>query len=41
MRLNLKDFATKNPQITCETVKLPNRHPIIIAQYSIKVIYLI
>lgn len=41
MRQNLKDFATKNPQITCETIKLPNRHPIIIAQYSINVIYLI
>lgn len=35
MRSNLKEFAEQNSQIRCEAVKLPNRHPIVIAQYSI------
>lgn len=35
MRFNLKEFAEQNPQIRCEAMKKPNRHPIIIAQYSI------
>ena len=34
MQKNLIDFSKKNPQLKVETQYLPNRHPILIAEYS-------